>query len=45
MYASALEYLELKEGSSFLNIGCGTGYMCAIVACLLGPVSCVIVLI
>ena len=43
MYGSILESLDLeedsKEGLSFLNIGCGTGYLSCIVACVLGSKS------
>mmetsp|Transcript_18720 Transcript_18720/g.40296 ORF Transcript_18720/g.40296 Transcript_18720/m.40296 type:complete len:511 (+) Transcript_18720:131-1663(+) len=41
IYGSIVEALELKSNSSlsFLNLGCGTGYLSCIVAHILGPTS------
>ncbi|GAB5357647.1 hypothetical protein AAMO2058_000392000 [Amorphochlora amoebiformis] len=37
IYASSLEYLDLKEGNKFLCIGSGTGYFCHLVKHIIGP--------
>ena len=37
IYAVSVEALGLQRGSSFLNVGSGTGYLSAIVARLIGP--------
>ena len=37
--ATALERLELSAGKSFLDVGCGTGYVSALAACLAGDSS------
>lgn len=36
MYATVLNALEIQNGSSFLNIGSGSGYLSCLVACLAG---------
>jgi protein-L-isoaspartate(D-aspartate) O-methyltransferase len=36
LYAEVIESLDLQAGMSFLNIGCGTGYLSSIVAELVG---------
>jgi SAM-dependent methyltransferase len=33
---NALEHLDVGPGKSFLDVGCGTGYVAALAACLLG---------
>ncbi len=37
IYGTALEFLDLQPGHSFLNIGSGTGYLSALAATILGP--------
>ncbi len=33
---NALEHLDVRPGKAFLDVGCGTGYVAALAACLLG---------
>ena len=33
---NALEHLDVRPGRSFLDVGCGSGYVSALAACLLG---------
>ncbi|WIA29279.1 hypothetical protein OEZ86_011784 [Tetradesmus obliquus] len=35
--AMALEKLDLQPGSSFLDVGCGSAYVTAVAACMIGP--------
>ncbi|KAF8073005.1 E3 ubiquitin-protein ligase TOM1-like [Scenedesmus sp. PABB004] len=35
--ALALERLDLQPGSSFLDVGCGSAYVTAVAACMIGP--------
>lgn len=35
--AMALEKLNLQPGSSFLDVGCGSAYVTAVAACMIGP--------
>jgi protein-L-isoaspartate O-methyltransferase len=39
--AIALEALELGPGASFLDVGCGSGYVTAVAAVMAGPAGCV----
>ena len=37
LVATAFEKLQLVEGMSILDVGCGSGYSTAVAACLVGP--------
>jgi protein-L-isoaspartate O-methyltransferase len=39
IYGTVLEALELTSGSSFLNVGSGTGYLTCMVSHIMGPTS------